>query len=296
MKLRVLLSYFYFPVDLEVFLPKTFSRPFPSLFIDSGAFSAWTQGKPVDVVEYADWLQQNEKHVDVYANLDVKGDVDAGLRNQAYLESRGLKPLPVFHGGEPLSVLSDMVKDYHYIALGGLAGNTHSGSKEMWRFIIKCFQMAKDGGAVYHGFGMTNWKLLKALPWYSVDSTAWGQGYRYGAVPLFDAKTGTFYKARLGNARDWRRHAHLVQTLGFDWREFADRALNDRKKICAISGISYLLAERWLRNRHGRIDCADRPNEPGLRLYLAEASAHNLTPLDAGIKAYAAWQGLEGYE
>ena len=49
----------------------------------------------------------------------------------------------------------------------------------------------------------------------------------------------------------WKRHAKLVRSLGFNPLDFADRSRNDRAKICAISALSYMLAEQWLSKYHG---------------------------------------------
>jgi len=66
----------------------------------------------------------------------------------------------------------------------------------------------------------------------------------------------------------------LVEALGFDWRDFADRARNDRAKICAISALSYMMAEQWLRHRHGEIFIPGTDNQgaPGVRAHLADAN------------------------
>jgi len=38
----------------------------------------------------------------------------------------------------------------------------------------------------FHGFGLTSFKLLRKFRWYSVDSTTWGQGGRFGRIQLLD--------------------------------------------------------------------------------------------------------------
>lgn len=212
---RLLISYFYHAkTDVDELVEKLGGRANVELFADSGAFSAWSQNKPLSVVEYGEWLLKWQGRFRVYANLDVKGNIDAGLKNQAYLESLGLVPLPVFHAGEPYSVLQDMIDRYPYIALGGVAGEVADRPTRV-RFYIKAFQMAK-GQAVYHAFGMTDWKLLKLFPWFSADSSSFASGVRYGNVVLFDRRRGKWLKGSLGNFKSWIGHEDAVREYGFD--------------------------------------------------------------------------------
>lgn len=265
-KFPTLMSYFYFKDnDMEQVLTRIFDTHLGvDLFADSGAFSAHSQNQPLSVQQYADWLHKWKHLFTVYANLDVKGDVDAGLKNQAYLEAQGLRPLPVFHGGEPLSVLSDMITDYPYIALGGLAGETRSGSREMWAFVIKCFKMAQ-GKSVFHGFGMTNWQLMSALPWYSCDSSSWGQGFRYGAVPLFSPQRGRFLKVQIGSHATAKENARLIRSYGMNPLDFADRTRYHASKAAMLAAASYCAASDYLTKRHGVITIPQRKSkwQPG---------------------------------
>ena len=41
------------------------------LFIDSGAFSAWTRGKQIDVDEYINWINERADFIDLYGQIDV---------------------------------------------------------------------------------------------------------------------------------------------------------------------------------------------------------------------------------
>jgi len=205
---RLLVSYFYFADEGALDFLDGFDDV--DVFADSGAFSAFNTGKPLDVAQYADWLLEHKRRFAVYANLDVKGDLDASLRNQAYLERQGLRPIPVFHAGEPWSVFNDMMKDYGYIALGGVAGALAT-SEAIFKWLIKCFKLARDNDVVFHGFGMTTWLWLKSLPWYSVDSSSWGAGFRYGNVRMFDPVKAKFIGVRLGNAKQNGASAGLIR-------------------------------------------------------------------------------------
>ena len=67
----------------------------PSTFIDSGGFSAFTQGASISLADYASWLRRNLRAVDHYANLDVIGDPRGTLQNQIRMERLGLRQTPV---------------------------------------------------------------------------------------------------------------------------------------------------------------------------------------------------------
>jgi hypothetical protein len=164
------------------------------LFLDSGAFSAWTQGISINIQEYIDFIKEHQDIIEVYANLDViaKGNTLASkeeaakqtLRNQRIMEKAGLKPLPVFHIGEPFRYLEGYLKKYDYICLGGMVGKPKS---TLVPWLNKCFgEYLCDGKGLpkvkVHGFGLTSLPLMLQFPWYSVDSTSWVTTGRMGSI------------------------------------------------------------------------------------------------------------------
>jgi len=284
MKLRILLSYWYYKdVNLDELFAKYFTRPYPDVMADSGGFSAETQGAKIDIAEYAEWIHRYNHLFTTYANLDVIGDAVATAKNQRKLEDAGLSPMPVFHASGDFGPLKELLADgYSYIALGGLVPYSMQPKIRM-RFCIKAFQMARDR-AVFHGFGVTSWELMSSLPWYSVDSSSWGQGFRFGSVPLFDEKKGRFFKIQLGDRKKCAQFSYLFRRLGFDWLDFADRGRNDRAKICAISALSYMKAEQWLRKRFGPIYIPGREGESaGLRTHLSDANPRRFGEAVQGV-------------
>lgn len=272
-QLRILLSYWYYKdVDLDALFAKYFTAPYPDVFADSGAFSAMSQKVEVNIDEYAAWLKRYKHLFSTYSNLDVIGNAEATLKNQIILEDRhGLEPRPVVHAANNYDPLEYYLsKGYKYIALGGLVPYAAQPKLRM-RYLIKAFQMAK-GQAVFHGFGVTSWEVMSQLPWYSVDSSSWGSGFRFGTIPLFDSQRGKFEKAKLGNAAECLKYSLLFESLGFDWQDFADRKRNDRAKICAISALSYIKAEQFLRRKFGEIYIPGSDAPEVLRAHLADAN------------------------
>lgn len=91
------------------------------LFLDSGAFSAWSQGVEIDIQEYISFIKEHEDIIEVYANLDDITSPQRTWDNQKIMEKAGLRPLPTFHYGEADEWLLRYLDAGHdYIALGGM--------------------------------------------------------------------------------------------------------------------------------------------------------------------------------
>jgi hypothetical protein len=289
MQLRILLSYWYYKdVDLDALFAKYFAPPYPDVFADSGAFSAMTQKAEVNIDEYAKWIKRYKHLFTTYANLDVIGNPVETLRNQKTLEDKhGLHPLPVVHAANDYKPLEHYIKHgYKYLALGGLVPYA-SQPKTRMRYLINAFKLAGND-MVFHGFGVTSWEVMSQLKWYSVDSSSWGSGFRFGTVPLFDSQRGRFEKARLGNMVECLKHSRLFEALGFDWQDFADRKRNDRAKICAISALSYIKAEQYLRRKFGEVYIPGSDAPEVLRAHLADANPARLGEAASRLRLHLA--------
>jgi hypothetical protein len=178
-----LVSYFYIKEQKIPF--SCFDGKFKKVMLDSGAFSADSLNKPISIEEYADFALKNKALFETIINLDVIGDkiknqnsAELSIKNQQYLESRGLKPIPVFHQTEDLKYLDWYAERYDYIGLGGV-GNLRN-PKWIGSWLYKVFK--RHPKKKYHGFAITSPQLIIAFPFYSVDSTSWSIGARYGQV------------------------------------------------------------------------------------------------------------------
>jgi len=288
---RILISYWYYKhLDLEALMARVFQRPYPPMFADSGAFSAMTQGVSIALGDYAQWLLTYKHLFQVYSNLDVIRHPLLTWNNQERLEGDyGLTPLPVFHVATPWTWLEHYLDRYRYVALG-VAGHPY---RTYMGWLVRCFQAAQ-GRAVYHGFGITAWEPWRQFPWFSVDSSSWGQGFRYGQVPVFLPHRGKFGKFGVGKRREVYQYAPAIRELGFDPEDFADRARNRRGLLCALAAMSYMQAEVYLRKRHGPITIPGSPGaDEGVTLYLAEASSDMRDT--ASVAAYLQHTGPQVY-
>lgn len=169
-------------------------RPKIDIFLDSGAFSAFTKGVEIDIYKYIDFIKANMDRIHIYANLDVIGtdkkSAKLTYKNQGIMEEAGLNPIPVFHLHEPFKYLKLYVEKYDYIALG-IAGRTQHKILIPW--MDQCFtdyicDAKKFPKVKVHGFAVTSLKLMLRYPWYSVDSISWVMTSRMGAIYLPEIK------------------------------------------------------------------------------------------------------------
>jgi hypothetical protein len=178
---------------------------FSSVALDSGAYSVWRRGVEVDIGEYADYCARLADALEWYANLDVIGDWRAGLRNLFALERRALSPVPVFHLGEPWGLLEDFVCAYPRVALARGAGITLRRTRRMLDEIFSRFSDADGAPMVrFHGFRMTDRRMMARFPFESVDSTTWIAGSAWDALPTDGGRASGFsFLSDAQKARIW---------------------------------------------------------------------------------------------
>lgn len=266
-RLKILLSYHYFKgVDLHLLMNKYFGEKPPMIFIDSGGFSAATQGVEINLLEFCAFLKKHKDLITVYANLDEIGNPELTYERQQMMEAEGLEPIPVFHTGESIDWLKRYIDEgYDYIALGGMVPYARD-KKKLIQWMSACFnEVEKSGCKVgFHGFGMTTWDLMRAYPWKSVDSSSWCSGFRYGQVYLFDDKIGRFYQVGLRDIKKSYKYKTLLEACGFSPNDIAVNSEFDRVKIATISALAFMKAEAWLKKKAIREMGASAPVDRGL--------------------------------
>lgn len=181
---RILISYADYHTSFATFSTHLDKYQF-NILLDSGAYSAFTRGIKLSVVEYGEFLLKWGHYFVGYFNLDVIGDFDKTWDNQDYLESQGLHPIPVFHYGEPPEILRFMTQRYKRIGIGGMVPQSNS-ALDKW---LPTVFYGKDGREKYpqtkfHALGLTTKHLLDKYPWDSADSTTWLIGKKFREVMM----------------------------------------------------------------------------------------------------------------
>lgn len=154
--------------------------PFPDAMLDSGAYSVETGVEKVSLKSYILWLQlylKDYPQIKTYVNLDDLSDPYLTLKNQQEMESEGLSPLPVYHYGEPEEILDYYCSEYEYVGLGGIAIGTMPREKlqKFWEYAYKKYPQNK-----FHIFGVGTVQPFFYYQPYSIDSTSWNVGSRFG--------------------------------------------------------------------------------------------------------------------
>ena len=165
------------------------------MIIDSGAFTAWNVGKPVqlqDLIAYNDDIINTygpQGHRFNFISLDVipgdrgrKPTADELFRSvekskdnfatlQQHFAGRG-EVLPVYHSGEDVALRDYYMSKTNYLCLS--MDQTMSESSRVGWASRSCMDSVIEGGDYkYHGLAATGNRMVTEVPWYSVDSSSW---------------------------------------------------------------------------------------------------------------------------
>lgn len=144
-----------------------------SVFLDSGAFSAWSRGAVLSVPAYCTYIHQHINRLDIYANLDVIGDWRGSARNLDKMLADGLQPMAVFHKNSPWNELHRLASLGLPLALGGLVGRGKSVTAgNIQVYLDQCWARLRHHWPIrVHVFGVVAQWVLERYPWFSADSS-----------------------------------------------------------------------------------------------------------------------------
>ena len=157
-----------------------------NFILDSGAFTMFTKkNNDLDgyIEEYINFI--NKYDIKHYIELDI--DVIVGYeevkRIRKYIEGKTGKPsIPVWHKSRGIDEWRKLVDEYDYVAIGGLANK--SIKPDEYKNMIPMIKYAKSKGCKVHGLGFTGQKCGD-YGFYSVDSSSWSSGRRFGSAVKF---------------------------------------------------------------------------------------------------------------
>lgn len=205
--------------------------------LDSGAFTVHKTGERIDLVEFGEWAlkeRARDPRVTEIFTLDViGGSWRESLKNTEDLWKMGVDAIPVFHVGEPTSLLKSLARDYPKVALGGAVGY-----RQRVEWAAVCFREVWPKQLHGLGFGETS---LAHLPFHTIDNSSWD-----------------FAPRQFGNY-------HSLKT------QIPTRSTSKLNLRCEVD--FYLADEaRWRRYWEGRLP-PDFGNAPSIRLALTGAES-----------------------
>lgn len=174
------------------------------LFIDSGAFTAYTKGVTLSTDMYIDYLNSISESCDIFAQLDtIPGSFgkpktreeralapELSWENYLYMRSHLKEPdklIPIFHQGEDYKWLHNMLEwtdsQGNHISYIGISPATDV--KGLEDFLTNSFDIIKKSSnpnVKTHAFGMTQLRVLEEYPYTSADSTSWKLNAAMGSI------------------------------------------------------------------------------------------------------------------
>lgn len=156
------------------------------MMMDSGAFSSWNSGKPVELEKLIAFNmgvleKYGDRHDFVFISLDVmpgqrgrrptEAELKAGMKEsyENFIEMQNIIPrpvLPVYHSGEPTALRDYYLQKTDHICL---SMNQRMGEK----YRVEWATRVQVPGVKMHGLAATGNQMIRYVDWYSVDSAAW---------------------------------------------------------------------------------------------------------------------------
>ena len=234
------------------------SEKYPNihLFIDSGAFTYQNDPKyrnytveqwEKQIEKYLRWAEKNKDNIFAIANLDLENLVggDKVLEwNKKYFEPfmlrTGIPICFVWHKTTSMT-WEQYCQRYPYVGHSAVAEGTDLTLQEH----MDLLKTAEKYNSVVHGMGMTRTGMLPQLPYYTVDSTTWKVGFRYGKLIIWNGRT-----VQQIDKDDWENKAfkHLDSIKDFEY----DKELLYQyyePEVLRVCVKEFQLAEEFIQNQ-----------------------------------------------
>lgn len=145
---------------------------------------------------------------DFYVTFDYVRTPSVVWDMQQYLEGRGLRPMPIYHGAGDIAGLERFIDAGHkYIGISGQ--EERKNAKRLMFYYDAVFNLAAKRGVYFHGFGVTSPSQLFRYPWYSVDSSTWARWAGYGKIALPDVEFNILSEQRVTEYASYGRDNRL---------------------------------------------------------------------------------------
>ena len=161
--------------------------------LDSGAFTFMASKKQIDFIKYVDDYAEfvNRYKIKKFFELDIESVVGwseyTKLNDRLKCQTHTL-PIPVFHKERGKDWFLGAVKEYPYIAFGGIAIDRKTMKKKELDAIPWFIKEAHKQGCKIHGLGFTSTSLFDKIRFDTIDSTTWSMGGANGKSMFYDKR------------------------------------------------------------------------------------------------------------
>ncbi len=254
-----LVSYHYLQ-KLRVPLAKKYEGKEVKFFIDSGAYTYQADPKYLEytredwekqIVSYLNWVKKNKDYIFAIANLDLENLLGVEVVkewNEKYFEPFMLETgIPVCFIWHPIcgeDGWERYCQRYPYVGMSWVADD---GTDFSFSYGSNKLKVAEKYNTLVHGMGMTRTSILPKLPFYTVDSTSWKSGFRYGQIAIWNGK-----KVQLKGKEDFDTKVFPILRTYTD----IDPPLDEEKirqfyepEVLRCNVYAYLKAEDFIRNQ-----------------------------------------------
>lgn len=227
------------------------------LFIDSGAYTyqndpqyeSWTEEQWVtQIKEYLAWAKKHKDSIFAIADLDLQYLPNVGYEKvyewrkqyfEPFMLETGIPVCFIYHE-DGLEEWEYMCKRYPYVGLS-LAIDKVDGGSDILR---QMFIIAEKYNTLCQGMASTNTKLLMQYPFYTVDSTTWLAGLKYGEISVFTGTKMTRIKKDQFETKAFPMISMYKEKFDFDLIR-----QEDTTEMIRVNAYAFVEAEKFVRDR-----------------------------------------------
>ena len=220
------------------------------LFIDSGAYSAYTKGTELSVDSYITYLNSISRYCTIFAQLDtIPGMMNRpktleeklnaprlSWENYLYMRERLDEPkklIPIFHQGEDYKWLHNMLEwvdenGEHIDYIGVSPATDVLGLEDFLTTSFDIIEKSSNPKVKTHAFGMTQLRLLEIYPYTSADSTSWKLSAAMGSIYtpwglIYVSDRGKYEKSYILNQPKYAQNNLMsyIEECGYSFEEVA---------------------------------------------------------------------------
>lgn len=227
------------------------------LFIDSGAYTYQNDPKyesytveqwEEQIVTYLEWAKKHKDQIFAIADLDLQYLDNVGYEKvyewrrkyfEPFMLETGIPVCFIYHE-DGLDYWEYMCQRYPYVGLSLALDKAENGEEQL----KDMFRVAEKYNTLCQGMASTNTQLLTKYPFYTVDSTTWNVGLKYGEISVWNGTKMSRIKKTEFESKAFPIISKYDRKFDFDLiRE------EDKTEMIRVNAYAFVQAEKFVRER-----------------------------------------------